>query len=289
MQLFTPESINSNSRAGITMMKEELIKKLEHVELPDMEIPGHRRVLKQVLMQGTASSQLLGKEAYPSRSGSRLWALWEWLKGPWWRPALASALGMLILGAVLAGIFYAVTPSPSVIAADVVKNDPVIQQKLSGSGEIIIVRVEVRDRMAHVVCGRGMGDFIEADVDIHDRTVVNARRFEGLFVAELAPEANENAINIALLDSRVKPMLDRGATIGRVFPVFSSVSSIAISDGNLVKITPAACHAIVPVYVDGKAWLVDVDLDQKKVARIMEPQALFMPYFREMQIPSTRI
>lgn len=271
------------------MMKEELIKKLEHVELPDMEIKGHKRVLKQVLMQGTASGRLLENDPYKVRSRSRVRSLWEWLKGPLWRPAMASALGMLILGAILAGVFYTVTPPPSAIAADVVKKDPSIQQKLSGSGEIIIVRVEVQDRMARVVCGRGMGDFIEADVDIHDRTVVNARRFEGLFMAELAPEANENAINIALLDSRVKPMLARGATIGRVFPVFSSISSIAISDSNLVKITPSACHAIVPLYVDGKAWLVEVDPDGKKVTRIIEPQALFLPYFREMQISSTSI
>ncbi len=39
----------------------------------------------------------------------------------------------------------------------------------------------------------------------------------------------------------------------------------------------------MPLYVDGKAWLVDVDLEGKKIDRIIEPQTLFMPYFREIQ------
>ena len=270
-------------------MKEELTKKLEHVELPNIQVPGHRRALRQVLMQEIYPDHLLEMGLYPDRSNSRPGALWTWLKGPLWRPALASILGISLIGAIFVGFFYAVTPSPSVIAADVVKKDPAIQQKLSGSGDIIIVRVDVQDRMAHVVCGRGIGDFIEADVDIKDRSVVNTKRFEGLFLPELPPEANENALNIALLDSRVKSMMDQGAMVGRVFPLFSSISSIAISDGNLVKITPSTCHAIVPLCVGGKTWLIEVDLEQKRVARIIEPQAHFLPQLKWMQTLSTEI
>lgn len=260
------------------MKKEDLIKKLERVSLPEIQVLGHKQRLKQVLMEGKAPERLIVKKPY--LKGKDFGAFINWLRGPAWRPALASALSVIVLAAILASVFYVVAPSPSVIAADVVKKDPAIQQKLSGVGEIIIVRVEVQERIARVVCGRGMGDFIEADVDISDRTVVNTRRFEGLFMAELAPEAHENAINIALLDSRVKPLLAKGATVGRVFPVFSSISGIAISSDNMIKITPSTYHAIVPLYVGGKAWLVDVDLEGKKIDRIIEPQSMFMPYFR---------
>jgi hypothetical protein len=271
------------------MKKEELIKRLERVNLPEMQVLGHRQRLKQVLMEGAVFSLITEKKPYAGVSRRGFGAFFDWLKGPAWRPALASALSVIVLAAILAAVFYVVTPSPAVIAADVVKRDPTIQQKLSGAGEIIIVRVDVQDRVARVVCGRGMGDFIEADVDISDRTVVNTRRYEGLFMAELTPEAHENAINIALLDPRVKPLLARGATVGRVFPVFTSISSIAISNNNIIKITPSAYHAIVPIYVDGKAWLVDVNLEEKKIDRIIEPQSMFMPYFRGIYITVTDI
>jgi hypothetical protein len=271
------------------MKKEELIKRLERVELPDMQVLGHKQRLKQVLIESAVPGHLTLKKAFRDERRSGFGAFLDWLRGPAWRPAVASALSVIVLGAILASVFYVVAPSPSVIAADVVKKDPSIQQKLSGNGEIIIVRVEVQDRIARVVCGRGMGDFIEADVDISGRTVVTTRRFEGLFMAELAPEAHENAINIALLDPRIKPLLSKCATVGRVFPVFSGISSIAISNNNIVKVTPSAYHAIVPIYVDGKAWLVDVNLDEKKIDRIIEPQSMFMPYFREIYTTVTDI
>jgi hypothetical protein len=271
------------------MKKEELIKRLERIELPEMQVLGHRQRLKQVLIEGATPNLLIAKKTAAGEGRRGFGAFLEWLKGPAWRPALASALSVIVLAAILASVFYVVAPSPSVIAADVVKKDPSIQQKLSGAGEIIIVRVEVQDRIARVVCGRGMGDFIEADVDLSGRTIVTTRRFEGLFMAELAPEAHENAINVALLDSRVKPLLARGATVGKVFPVFSSISSIAISNGNLVKITPSSYHAIVPLYVEGKTWLVDVNLEEKKIDRIIEPQSMFMPYFREIYTTVTDI
>lgn len=271
------------------MKKEDLIRRLEKVELPEMQITGHRQRLKQVLLQEAAPRYFTEKKPFTGSTGGWFGGLLDWLKGPAWQRALASALSVILLGAILVGVFYTATPSPSVIAADVVKKDPVIQQKLCGTGEIVVVQVEVHDQIARVVCGRGMGDFIEADVDISNRTVVTTRRFEGLFMAELAPEASENALNIALLDTRVKPLLAQGATVGRVFPVFSGISSIAISNNNIVKVTPAAYHAVVPLYMDGKVWLVDVDLEAKKIARIIEPQIMFMPFFRQIQTPVANI
>lgn len=264
------------------MKKEDLIRRLEQAEVPELHIAGHRKRLKQALMEGYSINQPETAMVYHEIPHSWWGSFLNWLRGPVWRPALASILSVIMLAGMLAGAFYLASPSPSVIAADVVRNDPSIQKKLSGSGEIIIVQVEVRDRVAKVVCGRGIGDFIEADVDIAGRTIVTTRRFEGLFMAELDPKAHENAINIALLDSRVKPILAKGATIGRVFPVFSSISSIAISNDNLIKIVPSGYHAIVPLYVDGKAWLVDVDLEQNRIDRIIEPQTLFMPYYRQI-------
>ena len=261
------------------MKKELLIRKLENVGLPELLILSHRERLKKVLLEGAHARQMALKPTGFSGKKAGLGAFFNWLCVPAWRAAVASGLTLFIIGAILAAVFYVASPSPSVIAADVVKKDPAIQQRLSGSGEIIIVRVDVRDGMASVVCGRGMGDFIEADVDINIRAVVHTRRYEGLFMPELPQDAQGNAINIALADARVKAIMDKGGNVGRVFPIFSSISSMTVVNGNILKVTPSASQAVVPLHLDGKVWLVQVNLEEKKTERIMEPQSNSTNYF----------
>jgi hypothetical protein len=255
------------------MKKEALIRKLEKTDLPELLIAGHRDRLRKVLLDGAyAGSTAAGKPA----AGSPVNIfnnLLDWLRAPAWRMAAASGLALFIVAAVLSLSFYLAAPAPSVIAADVVKNDPGIQQRLNGTGEIIIIRVDVRDGMASVICGRCMGDFIEADVDMNVKAVVGARRYEGLFMPELAQNMREQAVVIAMSDPRVKSIMDRGGNVGRVFPVFSSISNMAVIGGSIVKVTPAASQAIVPVQLDGKTWMVQVNLEDNRTERVIEPQA----------------
>ncbi|MCX5992611.1 MAG: hypothetical protein NT177_00160 [Chloroflexi bacterium] len=255
------------------MKKEALIRKLEKADLPELLIAGHRNRLRKVLLDGAyAGSTAAGKQA-SGYTGNIFNSLLDWLRAPAWRMAAASGLALFIVAAVLSLSFYLAAPAPSVIAADVVKNDPGIQQRLNGTGEIIIIRVDVRDGMASVVCGRCMGDFIEADVDMNVKVVVSTRRYEGLFMPELAPNTREQAVNIALSDPRVKSIMDRGGSLGRVFPIFSSVSNMTVIGGSIIKVTPAASQAIVPLQLDGKTWLVQVNLEENRTERIIEPQS----------------
>ena len=267
---------------GTKMKKQTPIWRLENVAIPELLIAGHREKLKSVLMAGTAGlRQPLNAAPQADDFISTIRKAFVWLRAPAWRAAAASGLALFIVAAVLAAVFYIASPSPSVVAADVVKNDPAIQQRLTGSGEIIIVRVDIRDGMASVVCCRGMGDFIEADVDINVRTVVQTRRYEGLFMPELPPEEQAKAIQIASSDPRVKALMDKGGRTGRVFPIFSSISRMSVVNGNILKVTPAASQAVVPVLLDGKTWLVQVDLEEMKTERIIEQQSI-SPHLFEM-------
>jgi hypothetical protein len=274
MQLFNQRGIIFIRAKGKLMKKEMLIRKLEDAEIPELLIVGHREKLKSVLIEGTISMRQPLKAAMPADGFmSTVREVFDWLRAPAWRAAAASGLALFVVAAVLATVFYIASPSPSVIAADVVKKDPAIQQRLTGTGEIIIVRVDVRDGMASVVCCRGMGDFIEADVDINVRTVVQTRRYEGLFMPELPQEQQDKAIQIASFDPRVKALLDKGAKTGRVFPIFSSISRMSVVNGNILKVTPAASQAVVPVLLDGKTWLVQVDMEEMKIERVIEQQS----------------
>ncbi|MCX6007308.1 MAG: hypothetical protein NTZ34_08655 [Chloroflexi bacterium] len=260
------------------MKKEQLLKRLESVDLPELLVASHKARLKEALLEGTSTRQAMVHSPSRGRIVNWLEGCVSWLRGPVWRTALVSSLTLIVIGAILGVAFYLASPSPAVIAADIVKRDPGIQQRLSGAGDIIIVRVEVRERMATVVCGRSMGDFIEADVDIQDRSVVNTKRFEGLFIPEVPLEAQDSAVKIASAEPSVKAMLDKGGTIGRIFPIFSTISSIAIVNGNILKVSPAATQAVVPIIVNEKVWMVQVNLEQNKVERIIEPQFRLSPH-----------
>jgi hypothetical protein len=284
MQLFNRQGIIFIRVQGTKMKKEMLIRKLENVDIPEMLVAGHRGKLIAVLIEGTAGMrQPLKAKIQADGFTGMISKAFDWLRVPAWRAAAASGLALFVVAAVLAAVFYIASPSPSVIAADVVKKDPDIQQRLTGSGEIIIVRVDVRDGMASVVCCRGMGDFIEADVDMKVRMVVQTRRYEGLFMPELPPEQQAKAIQIASSDIRVKELMDIGGQTGRVFPIFSSISRMSVVNGNILKVTPAASQAVVPVLLGGKTWLVQVDLEEMKTERIIEQQSnsphLFEMYY----------
>ncbi|MHB8084887.1 MAG: hypothetical protein ACYDHZ_03605 [Dehalococcoidia bacterium] len=261
------------------MKKEELIRKLENATLPDLLVASHKERLKRLLLEKPASRNATASSP-AGQGGWNLIDIFNWLRAPAWRAATASAMALFIIGAAVAVVFYVSTPSPSAIAASIVKNDPGIQHRLGGTGEIIIVRVEVRDKIASVVCGRGVGDFIEADVDISGRSVVSTKRYEAFFMPELPVDARDSAVKIALSDSNVKEMVAQGGLIGRVLPIFSSVSKIALVNGNILEVTPAASQAVVPILYNGKSWLVEVNLEENRIEQIIEPQSNLSPYLK---------
>ena len=100
---------------------------------------------------------------------------------------------------------------------------------------------------------------------------------------ELPPEEQAKAIQIASSDPRVKALMDKGSRTGRVFPIFSSISRMSVVNGNILKVTPAASQAVVPVLLDGKTWLVQVDLEEMIIDRVIEQQSnsqgLFEMYY----------
>jgi len=260
------------------MKKEALIRTLESTEMPDLLIVGHKNRLRRLLMEGAYM-----ETAAAGKRGAPLWSVFKgWLdrlRSPAWRLAAASGAGLFIVAAILWLSLYLAAPSPTAVAADVVKRDPGIQQRLNGTGDIIIMRVDVRDGMASVVCGRCMGDMIEADVDMNVKTVVSTRRYEGLFVPELTEDARERALKIAATDGRVKSIMDRGAEVEKVFPIFSSVSNMSVIGGSILKVTPTAAQAIVSMHLDARTWLVLVDLEKGRVERVAEPEAGNMYYY----------
>jgi hypothetical protein len=77
--------------------------------------------------------------------------------------------------------------------------------------------------------------------------------------------------------------MEGGAKTGRVFPVFSSISRMTVVDGNILKVTADVSQAVVPVLLNGKTWLVQVNMQEMKIEKVIEQQSnshgLFEMYY----------
>ena len=164
-----------------------------------------------------------------------------------------------------------VNTSPVTLASNIVRKDADIHQALGGDGEITILKVDIANGTARVLCGRGMGDLVEADVDLNTKMVTRFQRLQGLFVPELTDLAQANAINIALMDPQLQEVLNRGGEIVRVFPSFSSMSAVTVIDDKIVRIQPDSSLAVVEVELGGKSWFAHINLDDGKAEEIIEP------------------
>lgn len=199
------------------MNEEELIKKLERVDLPKIEVQGHRRRLRMALLQ----SQYFEEEpkvAVSNQAKSKMKGGINMLKGliswrPVWKLALVSTLVLaLIVGSALL-IPSLFGPSPEVRAAEIARISPEVRALVGG--EPVIRGVKVVGGTGYVLC-QGPEVSIVCEVDV--KTGEELKLVRVVKPPELSDEGKAKAIEIAKADSRVQELLDRGGTIDKVFP-----------------------------------------------------------------------
>lgn len=252
-----------------TMGEKELIKKLENVKLPDIEIQSHRRRLRMALLESryfeghprVAVSSLAKSKMKGGIEMLRRLISWR----PAWKPALVGTLAIaLIVGSALF-VPLLVGPSPEVLAAEIAQNSPEVQ-KLLGDDLIVIKKVQLVDGVGHVVCEASIGTFALAEVDLEKKELV---KVESIKMPELTEEEKDKAIEIAKADPKVQELLDKGARIDRLFPMFS-IFSLAEEDGEVTVET--SVNVSVALVLDNEKWMVHVNLEKGKVERILEPR-----------------
>lgn len=251
------------------MGEEELIKKLENVELPDIELQGHQRRLRMALLESRYFKEQ-PKVAIFSQTKSKMKGGIDMLKGliswrPVWKPALVSALAIaLIVGSALF-VPSLVGPSPEVLAAEIAQNSPEVQ-KLLGDDLVTVRKVQLVDGVGHVVCEASIGTFALADVDLEKGKLIKVEKIK---MPELSDEEKERAVEIAKAAPEVRELLDKGASIDKVFPLFGI---IALSEENGEMKVEANVTMAVALVLDDEKWIVHVDLEKGEVERILEPR-----------------
>ena len=248
------------------MTEEELIKKLEGINFPKIEVESHRRRLRMALLQTQYFEELPGKV---SALKSKLKGGIDTMKGlfswrPVWKPALVGTLALaLIIGSALF-VPPLFGPSPQALAADIAQNNPEVQELL-GDDSIVVKKVQVVDGVGQVVCEASVGTFALAKVDLEGGRLIEVEKIK---MPELTKEEEARAIEIAKADPEVKELLDKGAMVDRVFPTFGMVV-LNVEDGK-TKIETSV-SVTVELSLDNEKWIVYVDLDKGKTETILLP------------------
>ena len=246
------------------MTEEELIKKLESIDFPKIEVESHRRQLRMALLQSQHFEEQPEKVA----------ALKSRLKGgidtmrrliswrPMWKPVLVvtAAIALIVGSALFVPSLFA--PSPQALAADIAQNSPEVQEIL-GDGSIIVKKVQVMDSVGQVVCEASVGTFALAEVDLEGGKLIKVEKIK---MPELTGEEEARAIEIAKANPEVQELLDKGARIDKVFPLFGMIALSKESGETKIETSVGATVALA---LDSEKWIVHVDLDKGEAERIL--------------------
>jgi len=275
------------------MKEEELVKKLEGVELPGTQLESHRRRLRMAVLN---AGHLLNEqpEATPlARARSRVSRGMDTLRRglvarqPVWKTAaVCIATVALIVGLAIA-LPLLIGQSPEALAASIVRNSPEVRAAVVGTPVVgvdpitldsVVVQLlaaelidEDGDNVRVLVKG-DWGRYAVADVNLEVREVTRVYTFP-----EFSDEEKVRAIEIARADSGVQEILDEGGRIDGViaiamgdadgdisFKLHDEEGEIAIEGG---RVLPAAV-----IVLDSQKSLAFVNLDEGEVVRILDPE-----------------
>ncbi|MFW6118311.1 MAG: hypothetical protein ACOC6R_02320 [Chloroflexota bacterium] len=274
------------------MKEEELIKKLEKVELPRTELESHRQRLRMAVLnaghllneQPRVTTLALAKSKVSRGMDTIRRGLVS--RQPVWKTSLVYILTIASIAGLAVALPLLIGQSPEALAASIVRKSPEVRAALvvkpieAGQVEVHSVAVglvgvelidEDGDNVRVLVRGE-WGRYAVADVNLGVKEVTGVYKFP-----EFSDEEKARAIEIVRADPKVQELLDKGGTIYKVIPLAIGDADGAISfklDDEEGEIT-VENGSILPAAViveDNQTWLVFVDIDEGEVVRILDPK-----------------
>ena len=261
------------------MKEEELIKKLENIELPNIELQSHQRRLRMALLNaGYLQRQRVGVTILALAKSEIKGGIDIIMKGlvsrqPVWKTALASVSAIALIIGLTIALPSLTGQSSEALAAEIAESSPEVKLAL-GDQEIEVVKViKIIDDKGTVICEGTMGRLVTAEVDLESQEVTEVKvAIEIVDMPELSEADEQEAINIARADPGVKELLDQGASIGMVFPMYSFGMRTDMETGETEEFSGMLVR--VAIELGEKSWLAHVDLAEGKVVRLIEIQKL---------------
>ena len=149
------------------------------------------------------------------------------------------------------------------------RGDPQVAALLRGDIAQVTV-ASVVDDVATVVAKDSHGQAVTVTVDLRSRIVT--RVYQG---PELSPALAAAALAAVRADHRTSDLLARGATIGRMVPIFVTGQSIDPATGKPADVSQT--WAQVPLTLDGREWMAYVDLPSSRIGQLVDPQGNQVP------------
>jgi len=245
------------------MKEEELIRKLENVELPDIKLQSHQRRLRMALLDAGYLKRQRGITILELAKSKIKGVKDMMIKGlvsrqPIWKTAV---FGMLALILVIGLSLTILSPAnDSAYAADIVKNSPEVKAVL-GDGEVEVVKVIVVDGRATVIA-KGENGVVKAEVNLKTKDVTEVDK-----IPEPTAEVKQEAIGIAKADPQVKELLDMGAMIITVSPTWY-YGMMNLETGEIEEVS----ETFVKVEIEGTEinYTALVDLSEGKMVKLID-------------------
>jgi hypothetical protein len=250
------------------MNKEELIKKLRSAELPKIELQSHRRQLRIALLNADYSERRPKVTISDLTKSKVRGGIERMRKGlisprPVWKTALVTTLAVVLAFGLAIGLPPLIGQSPELRAAEIAQNSPDVIAALGGD-EVETVRIlNIEDNMATVVVEGKMGGIVNALVDLYTKVVTQA-----VVGPQLTDEEKEKALDIATADPTVEELLDRGAVIDLVLPMYVTFSGVNQETGEIEEITET--WAQMWINLGNRQWGVQIDLIRGKVVSVTD-------------------
>jgi len=250
------------------MNKEELIKKLKSAELPKIELQSHRRQLRIALLNADYSerqSEVTISDLMKSKVRGGIERMRKGLVSPRpvWKTALVTTLAVALAFGLAIGLPPLIGQSPELLAGEIAQNSPHVIAALGGD-EVETVRIlNIEDNMATVIVAGKAGGIVNAVVDLYTKAVTQA-----VVGPQLTDEEKEQALNIATADPSVQELLDRGAVIDLVLPMYVTFSGVNQETGEIEEITET--WAQMWMNLGNRQWGVQIDLIRGKVVTVTD-------------------
>ncbi|MFC1938372.1 hypothetical protein ACFLWH_01785 [Chloroflexota bacterium] len=245
------------------MKEEELIRKLENVELPDIKLQSHQRRLRMALLDAGYLKRQSGVTILELVKSKIKGVKDTMIKGlvsrqPIWKTAVFGTLALaLVIGLSLT---IPTHTNESAYAADIVQNSPKVQAVL-GDGEVEVVKVIVIDGKATVIA-KGKKGIVKADVDLKTKDVTEVDK-----MTEPTADEKQEAIDIAKADPMTKELLDTGAMISIVSPTWY-YGMMNLETGEIEEVS----ETYVKVVIEGieSKYVAYVDLTEGRVVKLID-------------------
>jgi hypothetical protein len=189
------------------------------------------------------------------------------------RQARPAFLALAAVGLAVVGLLFVQALLPGQLstaqAADVARSDPQVVAILRGDIAIVTVTSVVND-VATVVVQDSHGQAVTVTVDLRSRIVTNV--YQG---PQLSRALTAAALAAVRTDPRTSALLERGATVGRIVPIFVTGEAIDPTTGLSKKSTET--WAQVPLALDGQEWMAYVNLPAARIDQLVDPQGGQVP------------